>query len=120
MSSQIMGLESPIQPKLRRFDESAFPYPKHAASRLRQEFSSWSSFLFDSLPCVLDIEGVSTVYCSSLDVGSWAIWNRMSCRKATGEGRKSGETIDAGLFSLESRVHDIEIPETLLLDSIQI
>jgi hypothetical protein len=42
-----------------------------------------------------------------MEDGGWAIWNRMSCRKATGEGRKSGETMDAGLFRLAGRVHDI-------------
>jgi hypothetical protein len=115
-----MGLESPTQPKLRRLDESAFLYPKHAASRLRQEFSSWLSLVLGSVLCVLDVEGVSAAYCSPLSVESWAIWNWMSCRKATGEGRKSGETMDEGLLSLAGWVYDIETPQALLLVSIQI
>jgi hypothetical protein len=69
---------------------------------------------------VLDIEGVSVAYCSSLGVESWAIWNQMSCGKATGEGRKSGETMDEGLLSLAGWVFDIETPQALLLVSIQI
>jgi hypothetical protein len=69
---------------------------------------------------VLDVEGVSTVYCSSLDIESWAICNRMSCRKATGEGRKSGKTMDEGRLSLAGWVYDIEMPPALLLVSIQI
>jgi hypothetical protein len=44
----------------------------------------------------------------------------MSCRKANGEGRKSGKTMDAGRLSLAGRVYDMEIPQVLLLDSIQI
>jgi hypothetical protein len=115
-----MALESLTQPKLRRFDESAFPYPKHALSRLSQDFSSWSSFVLGSVPCVLDVEGVPTAYCSFLSVESWAIWNRMSCRKATGEGRKSGETMDEGRLSLARWIYDIETPQALLLVSIQI
>jgi hypothetical protein len=55
-----------------------------------------------------------------MEDGGWAIWNRMSCRKATGEGRKSGETMDGGRLSLAGWVYDIETPQALLLVSIQI
>jgi hypothetical protein len=44
----------------------------------------------------------------------------MSCRKATGEGRKSGETMDGGRLGLAGWVYDIETPHALLLVSIQI
>ena len=42
-----------------------------------------------------------------MQVGDTAIVRNGTCRKATGEGRKSGEMMDAGPFSLAGNVNDI-------------
>jgi hypothetical protein len=43
----------------------------------------------------------------ALQVGERAIVRDGTCRKATGEGRKSGETMDAGPPGFAGRVHDV-------------
>jgi hypothetical protein len=42
-----------------------------------------------------------------MQVGDRATVKNGTCRKVTGEGRKSGETMDAGPLSLAGRVYDI-------------
>jgi hypothetical protein len=43
----------------------------------------------------------------AMQVGDRAIVRNGTCRKGTGEGRKSGETMDAGPLSLAGMVYDI-------------
>jgi hypothetical protein len=55
-----------------------------------------------------------------LQVGDRTIVRDGTCRKAIGEGHKSGEEMIAGPLSLARKVHDIQVSGAILFDTSQI